>query len=82
VVCLGANSDNKHPETDVQDINVSQAARNFSHQLMMSIRKGAGAVERVGGAGMNGPVGMTDSMKERAKEALVGRTGDTDDEDV
>lgn len=31
--------------------------------------------------GRVGITGMTESMKERAKEALVGRTGETDDED-
>lgn len=29
----------------------------------------------------SGIIGMTETMKERAKEALVGRTGETDDED-
>jgi hypothetical protein len=81
VVCLGDNSDDEHSETDVQDIDVSQAARNFSCQLIMSIRKGAGAAKWVGSVGMNGPVGMMDSMKEQVKEALVGHMGDTDDED-
>ena len=33
-----------------------------------------------GGSG-SGVTGMTESMKERAKEALAGRTGETDDED-
>jgi hypothetical protein len=45
----------------------------------MSTRKKAGAPEQVAGAGA--AVGMTDSMKERVKEALSGRTGETDDED-
>jgi hypothetical protein len=46
----------------------------------MSIRKRAGASEPVDN-GMGGIAGMTESMKERAKEALAGRSGDTDDED-
>ena len=53
----------------------------FARFLIMSIRKKAGAVERVDGGSVNGLAGMTDLMKERAKEALLGRTGETDDED-
>ena len=47
--------------------------------LITSIRKKAGALEQVGVRA--GPTGMTDLMKERAKGALMGRTGETDDED-
>jgi hypothetical protein len=50
--------------------------------LTMSIRKKAGALEQPDSmSGSVAAVGMTNSMKERAKEALVGRTGETDDED-
>jgi hypothetical protein len=47
----------------------------------MTIRKRAGAKERDGEGGSGAVMGMTNSMKERAKEALVGRTGETDDEE-
>jgi hypothetical protein len=46
----------------------------------MSPRKKAGAFELVDGRSSRA-TGMTTSMKKRAKEALVGRTGETDDED-
>jgi hypothetical protein len=39
----------------------------------------AGAPNQVVDGG--GAAGMTDAMKERAKEALAGRTGETNDED-
>ena len=42
----------------------------------MDIRKKAGAVEKV-----NHASDMTASMKERAREALAGRTGETDDKE-
>ena len=42
------------------------------------IRKKARALEH---DGRGAATGMTESMKERAKEALAGRTGETDDED-
>ena len=45
------------------------------------IRKKAGASDQVGGGSGSGAMGMTESMKERAKEALAGRTGETDDDD-
>jgi hypothetical protein len=48
--------------------------------LTMSPRKKAGAFELVDGRSSRA-TGMTTSMKKRAKEALVGRTGETDDED-
>jgi len=47
---------------------------------MIGIRKKAGALEQLDG-GSGSVTGMTTSMKERAKEALAGCTGDTDDED-
>ncbi len=45
----------------------------------MSVRKRAGALnlDSRGGSG----AGMTMSMKEQIKEALLGCTGETDDED-
>lgn len=48
--------------------------------LIMSVRKKAGAacMESNGGSGT---AGMTEAMKERAKEVLMGRTGETDNED-
>ena len=42
----------------------------------MDIRKKAGVVEKV-----NHASGMTASMKERAREALAGHTGKTDDKE-
>ena len=42
----------------------------------MDIRKKVGAVEKV-----NHASGMTVSMKERAREALAGCTGETDNEE-
>ena len=42
----------------------------------MDIRKKAGVVEKV-----NHASGMTVLMKERAREALAGRTGKTDNEE-
>ena len=42
----------------------------------MDIRKKAGTVEKV-----NHASGMTALMKERAREALAGCTGETDDEE-
>jgi hypothetical protein len=80
VVRPGANSDNEHPETDVQDFDVSHTTYTFICLLMTSTRKKAGATE-VDDVGMSRPKGMTDLMKERAKAALAGRTGETDDED-
>jgi hypothetical protein len=46
----------------------------------MSIRKRAGAGENERARGSK-VVGMPESMMERAKEALAGRTGNTDDEE-
>jgi hypothetical protein len=65
--------DNKHPETDVQDLNVSHTAYNFLCLLIIIIRKKAGATEKVIGTGGSGPSGMTDFMKELAIEGLAGR---------
>ena len=48
--------------------------------LTMSIRKSAGASELVDSNRGSG-AGMSALMKERAKDALAGRTGETDDED-
>jgi hypothetical protein len=48
--------------------------------LIMSIRKKAGALDQMN-HGTSAARGMTQSMKERAKVALAGRTGETDDED-
>ena len=45
----------------------------------MGIRKKAGASEQADSR--SGATGMTALMKERAKEALAGRTGDTDEDD-
>jgi len=47
--------------------------------FIISLRKKVGASEQVDSRG--GATGMTELMKERAKEALVGRTGETDDKD-
>ncbi len=47
----------------------------------MTIRKRAGAKEQDGKGGSGAVTGMTNSMKEWAKEALVGCTGETDDEE-
>lgn len=77
----GAICDDKHPEADVQDPDVSHTANNIIYLLIPNNRKKAGALEQVDGRGASGPTGMTNSMKERAKEALEGRTGETDDED-
>jgi hypothetical protein len=50
--------------------------------LITCIRKKAGALEQVDGESSGRrAMGMTPSMKERAREALAGRTGETDDED-
>jgi hypothetical protein len=78
VVLSGADGDNKHPEADVQDLDVCHAVFDFTCLLITSIRKKAGASEQ---DDRGAATGMTESMKERAKEALVGRTGETDDED-
>jgi hypothetical protein len=72
--------DDKHPEADVQDLDVSHSANNPICLLIVNKRKKAGALEQVEGMGARS-TGMTNSMKERAKEALAGRTGETDDED-
>jgi len=48
--------------------------------LITGFRKKAGASAQVD-SGKGGPAGMTETMKERAMEALAGRTGETDDED-
>jgi hypothetical protein len=48
--------------------------------LTTGIRKRAGASNLVDSNSGSG-AGMTAPMKERAKEALAGRTGETDDED-
>jgi hypothetical protein len=77
MVQFGPNSDNKHPEADVSVIDVSQFTYNFIYLLITNTRKRAGASEQASGA----TAGMSESMKERAKEALAGRTGETDDED-
>ena len=45
----------------------------------MTIRKRAGATELDVTGGSGAAVGRTSSMKEHAKEALTGRTGETDD---
>jgi hypothetical protein len=82
VVCSGPNSDDKHPEADVQDIDVSYSFQIFTYLLITSIRKKAGASDQLDGRGSGvGCMGMMTSMKERAKLALQGRTGDTDNED-
>ena len=81
MVRSGPDSDNKHPKTDVQDINVSHAAYKCSSLLTISIRKKAGAMEGVIGTSGSGATGLTDLMKERAIEELAGRTGDTDDDE-
>ena len=47
----------------------------------MTIRKRAGAIEPNVTGGSGAAVGMISSMKECVKEALAGRTGETDDED-
>ena len=47
----------------------------------MTIRKRAEATEPDVTGGSGAAVGMTSSMKECAKEALAGHTGETDDED-
>ena len=46
----------------------------------MAIRKRAGATDQ-DGVRSGATAGMSNSMKERAKEALAGRTGETDDEE-
>lgn len=79
MVLPGANGDAEHPEADVHDLNVSPAAFDFTCLLITSIREKAGASEQADSRGA--ARGMTESMKERAKAALVGRTGETDDED-
>jgi hypothetical protein len=79
VVCPGADSDNEHLEADVQNVDVSLATYNFTFLLITSIRKKAGALDQVDSRSSGG--GMTPSMKKRAKDALAGRTGETDDED-
>jgi hypothetical protein len=48
--------------------------------LTMRIRKRAG-VSNLMDSNSGSGVGMTAPMKERVKEALAGRTGETDDED-
>jgi len=81
VVCPGANSDNKHPETDVQDIDVSLIFSIFtSYLLIKSTRRKAGTLH-LGDGLVGSTVGMSMSMKEQAKQALTGHTGETDDED-
>ena len=52
---------------------------DFTCPLITSIRKKAGASEQADSRGA--VTGMSELMKERAKEALMGRTGETDDED-
>ena len=47
----------------------------------MTIRKRAGATEPDVTDRSGAAVGMTSSMKEHMKEALAGRTGETDDKD-
>ena len=54
---------------------------NFTYLLIMTIRKRAGAIEPNVTGGSGAAVGMISSMKECVKEALAGRTGETDDED-
>ncbi|KAH9994603.1 hypothetical protein BJV77DRAFT_961322 [Russula vinacea] len=54
---------------------------NLLALVFTMIRKKAGASDQVGGGSGSGAMGMTESMKERAKEALAGRTGETDDDD-
>ena len=78
VVCPGPNSDNEHPETDVQDFDVSHTTYGFTCLLMTSTRKKAGTTD-VGDIGRSRPKGMTDSMKEQAKAAPAGRTGETEE---
>lgn len=78
MVLSGADGDDKHPEANVQDLDVCRTVFDFTCLLITSIRKKAGASEQ---DGRGVATGMTESMKERAKEALVGRTGETDDED-
>ena len=81
MVCPGADSDDKHPETDVQDIDVSLIFSIFtSYLLIKSTRKKAGALHLGDGLTRSG-AGMSTSMRERAKQALTGHTGETDDED-
>ena len=80
-MCPGADSDNKHLEMYVQDIDVSLIFSIFtSYLLIKSTRKKAGALHL--GDGLTGSgAGMSTSMRERAKQALTGHTGETDDED-
>ncbi|KAF8469362.1 hypothetical protein DFH94DRAFT_685318 [Russula ochroleuca] len=54
---------------------------NIQKRMFRTLMKKAGALDQEDGRGGRGPTGMTESMKERAKEALAGRTGETDDED-
>lgn len=75
----GANGDSENPEADVHELNVSHAAFDFTCPLITGIREKAGASEQADSRGA--ARGMTESMKERAKKALAGRTGETDDED-
>ena len=80
MVRTGANRDNEHPDAVVQNADVSIGFDLYVSALIMNVRKKAGAV-RTESNGGSGTAGMTDAMKERAKEALLGRTGDTNDED-
>jgi len=81
VVCPGANSDNKHLEMDIQEIDVSLIFSIFmSYLLIKSTRRKAGALHlRDGMVGSGAAMSM--SMKEWAKQALTRCTGETDDED-
>ena len=75
----GANGHDQHLEADVQDIDVSNATFNFTCLLMTCIRKKAGASEQAVSRGV--AMGMTESIKQRAMEALAGHMGETDDLD-
>lgn len=80
-----SNADTAHAPSSqckvnyVQDVDVSHATYSFTYPLTISIRKRAGALEQAEDRS-SAAVGMTESMMEQAKEALAGRTGETDDE--